>query len=356
METIFRALMALLICAVATSASAPRVLYADETFPAAKWDKASSPEDSGWSVRKLKVADDFARTLQTDSYLIVDQGTIIHQYGDTSRATNIHSMRKSILSVLMGIAFDRDEVDLDQTLDDLVIDDREGLTEAERRATVRQLLEARSGVYHPAAYETAAMQAERPSRGSYAPGKHWYYNNWDFNALGTIFKESTEKTVFEALRDDLAVPLGFEDFDVKRDTRLVYEEVSDHPAYLMRLSARDLARIGLLMSRSGRWKNREIVSEDWVSQSTSSHSSAGKGIGYGYLWWVGVDGWHFQNQFPGTVYSARGNHGQFLVVDPERDLVIVHKVDTEHDSGRDVSMKQFSELLQRILAAKLETE
>jgi CubicO group peptidase (beta-lactamase class C family) len=172
--------------------------------------------------------------------------------------------------------------------------------------------------------------------------------------LGTVYEKFTEKTIFEALRDDLALPLGFEDFDLQRDTRLVYENVSDHPAYLMRLSARDLARVGLLMSRSGRWKSGQLLSEDWVSQSMSAHSSAGQGIAYGYLWWVGVDGWHFQNLFPGTVFSARGKRGQFVVVDPERDLVIVHRVDSEHDSHREVSMKQFSELLQRILAAKNE--
>ncbi len=256
--TIARCLMAMMICATAASMSAPIALNAAEKFPGAKWDKASSPDDFGWSGRKLKVADDFARTLQTDAYLVVDRGVIVHQYGETSRPTNIHSMRKSILSVLMGIAFDRDEVDLDETLDELEIDDRGGLSDIERQATVRQLLEARSGIYHPAAYETEAMKAERPARGSFAPGKHWYYNNWDFNALGTIFEEFTEKTIFEALRDDLAVPLGFEDFDLERDTRLVYENASDHPAYLMRLSARDLARVGLLMSRSGRWKSRPV--------------------------------------------------------------------------------------------------
>jgi CubicO group peptidase (beta-lactamase class C family) len=54
------------------------------------------------------------------------------------------------------------------------------------------------------------------------------------------------------------------------------------------------------------------------------------------------------------VFSARGNHGQFMVVDPLRDLVIVHRVDSERDSRREVSMKQFSELLQRILAAKIQ--
>ena len=354
MTTISRWLVAMVICAGAGSMSAPLPLGAAETFPGAKWDQASSAEAFGWSGQKLKAADDFARTLQTDAYLVVDQGTIVHQYGATSRPTNIHSMRKSILSVLMGIGLDRGQVDLSKTLDQLGIDDRGGLSAVERQATVRQLLEARSGIYHPAAYETAAMKAARPARGSFAPGQHWYYNNWDFNALGTIYKKFSGKTVFEGLRDDLAGPLGFEDFDLGRDTRLVYESVSDHPAYTMRLSARDLARIGVLMSRGGRWKDRRIVSAKWVTQSTSAHSSAGNGIGYGYLWWVGVDGWHFQARFPGTVFSARGNHGQFLVVDPVRDLVIVHRVDSERDSQREVSMKQFSELLQRILAARIE--
>jgi len=351
---IARWLVALVLCAGAGVMSAAVPLGAAETFPGAMWDKASSPEDFGWSAQKLEAADDVARTLQTDAYLVVDRGTIVHQYGATSRPTNIHSMRKSILSVLMGIGVDRGQVDVSKTLEQLGIDDRGGLSAAERQATVRQLLEARSGIYHPAAYETASMKAARPARGSFAPGQHWYYNNWDFNALGTIYEKFTRKTVFEGLRDDLAKPLGFEDFDLGRDTHLVYESVSDHPAYTMRLSARDLARIGVMMSRGGRWKDRRIVSANWVTQSTKAHSSAGSGIGYGYLWWVGVDGWHFQARFPGSVFSARGNHGQFVVVDPVRDLVIVHRVDSEHDSGRDVSMKQFSELLQRILVARLE--
>lgn len=343
-----------IVIGTGTLLSAPSTLRAAETFPGAKWDKAASAESFGWRTQKLKAADDFARTLQTDAYLIVDRGIMLHQYGATSRPTNIHSVRKSILSVLMGIGGDRGQVDLGKTLVQLGIDDRGGLSATERQATVRQLLEARSGIYHPAAYETASMKAARPARGSFAPGQHWYYNNWDFNALGTIYEKFSGKTVFAGLRDDLAGPLEFEDFDQNRDTRLVYENVSDHPAYTMRLSARDLARVGLLMSRSGRWRDRQVVSTNWVQQSTAAHSSAGSGIGYGYLWWVGVDGWHFQNRFPGKVFSARGNHGQFLVVDPERDLVIVHRVDSEHNSQRDVSKKQFSELLKRILAAKVD--
>src|SRR6185436_8771092 len=110
-----------------------------------------------------------------------------------------------------------------------------GLSDVERRATVRQLMQARSGIYHLAAYETDAMAAARPARGSALPVTQWYYNNWDVNALGTIFRKTTGRTVFESLRDDLAAPLQFEDFDIAAHTRFQYESQSDHPAYVMRL-------------------------------------------------------------------------------------------------------------------------
>ena len=319
---------------------------AADQFPGEKWEKAVSPETEGWSSEGLKLADDFARTLQTDAYLIVQHGVIVHEYGAVARATNIHSMRKSICSVLFGIYADRGVVDLDKTLADLDIDDdKEKLSTTERQATIRQLLQARSGIYHPAAYEAPEDAAIRPSRGSFKPGAHWYYNNWDFNALGTIFKKCTGKTVFESLRDDLAEPLQFEDFNDSTDTRFQFENVSEHPAYIMRLSARDLARVGLLMARKGRWKDLRIVSEKWVAESTASYSETGiPGRGYGYLWWVN----------PGRrTYSANGYKGQIMIVNPARDLILVHKVDTEKEPAGNVSATQFSELLQRILNARI---
>jgi CubicO group peptidase (beta-lactamase class C family) len=137
----------------------------------------------------------------------------------------------------------------------------------------------------------ASAKAERPFRGSHAPGTHWYYNNWDFNVLGTIYKTFTGRTVFEGLNEELARPLGFEDFRPDRDTENIFEWASDHPAYVMRLSARDLARVGLLMARSGHWEERQVVSTRWVAESTASYSNASPGVGYGYLWWVGQDSW-----------------------------------------------------------------
>lgn len=320
--------------------------------PGAQWGR-SAPETLGWSSQKLKAADAFARGLNTDAYLVVDRGTIVHEYGAVSRATNVHSVRKSVLNLLIGIHVDRGSIALDRTIADLGITDREGLTETEKRATIRHLMQARSGIYHPAVYETASMAARRPPRGSAQPGERFYYNNWDFNTLATIFAKLTGKTVFESLRDDLAAPLQLEDFSIETDTAFRSGAASDHAAYIMRFSARDLARVGLLVARGGRWGERRIVSEQWLAESLATYSETDRGgVGYGYLWWVGLNGRHFGITFPGKVVSARGHWGQYVVVDITREIIVVHKVNSEVELRKAVSSRQFGELLKLILAAK----
>ncbi len=253
---------------------------------------------------------------------------------------------------------DRGEIDLNQTLTQLDISDKEGLTDIERSATVRQLLQSRSGVYHPAAYETPDAKAQRPARGSHAPGEFWYYNNWDFNALGTIFERRTGKSVFDALKTELADPLQFQDFRYPKDTESVFERSTEHPAYVMHLSARDLARVGLLMARDGMWQDRRIVSAAWVTESTTSYSAPPNGrSGYGYLWWVPLSGFPFWKRAPNQLFLAIGDGGQFMMVDRKRDLVVVHRVDNSKAWFRRnrVSTEQFAELAARILAAATDT-
>src|SRR5262245_3997359 len=80
------------------------------------------------------------------------------------------------------------------------------------------------------------MEASMPPRGSHPPGTRFHYNNWDFNALGTIFERQTGRGVFEALREDLAGPLGFQDFDPARQRLLGRPERSHHLAHHLFLS------------------------------------------------------------------------------------------------------------------------
>jgi len=74
-------------------------------------------------------------------------------------------------------------------------DSPDPLTKQEKQARVVDLLRARSGVYHPVDFESPAQISSRPPRGSHAPGTFWFYNNWDFNALGTIFEKKTGKKI-----------------------------------------------------------------------------------------------------------------------------------------------------------------
>jgi CubicO group peptidase (beta-lactamase class C family) len=113
-------------------------------------------------------------------------------------------------------------------------------------ATVSDLLKSCSGVYHQAAAETNKMEEMRPQRGSHPPGIFYYYNNWDFNVLGTIFEKVTGARIFEAFKKEIAEPIAMENFSLD-DCRYSYEEKkSMHPAYNFRMTARDLARFGLL--------------------------------------------------------------------------------------------------------------
>ncbi len=100
---------------------------------------------------------------------------------------------------MIGIAVDERKIDLNASIGSLGIDDNApSLTEAEKAATVADLLKARSGIFHAALYETPGMARLRPPRGSHSPGTFWYYNNWDFNALGTIYERAVGQSIFTA--------------------------------------------------------------------------------------------------------------------------------------------------------------
>jgi hypothetical protein len=111
-------------------------------------------------------------------------GRVVFEYGNIDTVSYVASVRKSILSMLYGVHVQRGQIDLDATLTTLGIDDRGSLTAMERQARVRDLLTARSGVFHSAANDGDDL-ARAPARGTQRPGTYFLYNNRDFNVLGT---------------------------------------------------------------------------------------------------------------------------------------------------------------------------
>jgi CubicO group peptidase (beta-lactamase class C family) len=333
------------------ASSASSVAAPEPLWPGAAW-AVRPPAPSGWRADRLPAIDAAARAIGSDALLLVHRGAVVHALGDTARPMNLYSGRKSVLSMLVGIEVARGRIDLQATLGSLGIDDHQALSERERSATVQQLLQARSGVYHPAAYETTAMALERPARGSHAPGSHWVYNNWDFNTLATIFGQCSGRNVFEALDAELAQPLQFQDFRPDIHTRWHHERASRHPAYLMFLSARDCARLGLLMARGGRWGDVQRLPQAWVDESTVAHSVAPGGWwSYGYLWWQPQAAWPFWTRRPGDVFLASGNYGQVLLVDRARDLVVVHRIDGSRWFKNNPDLGALAPLFRAVFAA-----
>jgi CubicO group peptidase (beta-lactamase class C family) len=324
----------------------------DGHYPGTAWEKLPDPGSLGWSVTKLQAARDYAATVHTAAVMIVVDGRVLDEWGDTKVRYNVHSVRKSFLSALYGIAVSQGTVRLSDPLSLLGIDDNSpSLTDLEKTATVDDLLKARSGIYHPALYEAATMAAARPARHSHAPGTFWYYNNWDFNALGTIFERQTRTSIFPEFKTRIADPLGMEDFRIA-DGRYVSGRDSIHRAYPFWMTARDMARFGMLFLREGSWHGRQLIPRDWVKASITSYSDARANGGYGYMWWVATNGKHLPGvELPEGTYSARGFGGHYILVIPRFDLVIVHRVNTDV-RGQVVTPRQFGELVQLILNAR----
>jgi CubicO group peptidase (beta-lactamase class C family) len=312
--------------------------------PAEHWQNADSA--AGLSAEGLKAVQDFGSAAKPTTVMFVQDGRIIAGFGDASRKLNMFSVRKSLLSALYGIAISEGRISLASRLAELGIDDNPpSLTDAEKQATVRDLLMARSGIYHPAAYETPDMAATRPQRGSHAPGSFWSYNNWDFNALGTIYRKATGEDIFQSFEQRIARPIGMEDFSA-RDGQYVTEPQSIHQAYPFSLSARDAARFGLLFLNGGQWRGRSYRPPGSRNppppiRPTPNRVSSDMVICGGRLpderWGAGA-------------VTAAGNFGQKIAVIPWRRLVVVENVDPRQNA-QGVKTPIFLDLIRKVVAA-----
>jgi len=291
------------------------------------WEKATYPEEFGWSSEKFDRLIPEMIKFGTDALMVITDGKVIFEYGNTTNIIRSHSMRKSLLSALYGIYVAEGKIDTSETLEQLEISESVPLTMEEKQATILDLLKAQSGVYIPAAAEVASMRKARPQRGRYKPGSFWYYNNWDFNVLGTILRQETNQDLYQAFKQRIAAPIGMQDFILDRQAYHYEKEYSLHPAYPFLISARDMAKFGQLFLQQGRWNENQIIPENWIAVSTASYSQTNRpGIGYGYMWWILTEDAHGIQK---DCYFASGYGGQKLYVIPYINSVVVHRINID---------------------------
>ena len=339
---------------------------ASPIYPGKQWETIASPESVGFSSARLRAIGDYLKGLDTTAVHVSVGGKTLFEYGDLTRQSYLASARKSFLAALYGKYVENGTIDLDASLETLGISDTGGLMPRELEATVEDIISARSGVYHPAS-NPGDSTGSAPPRGSQRHGDYYLYNNWDFNAAGAIFEKRTGKDIFAALQSDIAVPIGMQDFKLDLQQKTGDEKRSEHPAYHMTLSTRDMARFGLLIARGGKWNGTQVIPETWVRKMTSLVTpmnemnppayrslATGDRWGYGYMWWV-WDAPGSKGPFAGA-YSAMGAFGQYITVLPALDMVITHKTDPAGEPGMEpagVSGAQYAAILRMFVAAKL---
>lgn len=314
-------------------------------YPESSWEEYVSPQQVGFDIEKLQKAKTFYDSLNASSVLVLYKGKILLNWGDNTRRFRSTSVRKSFLNALYGIAYDNKILSLNDKLNKFNISEFKELTDTERAAEIKDLLSSSSGVYLPAAYESEVWTKRKPKRGLNKPGEIWYYNNWDFNTLGLLYNKITNSKIEVDFQEKIANKIGMQDFRPDLDFKYFFERDISIPAYLFKTSARDMARFGLLYLRNGVWKDKQIISKEWIELSTKKIKEPWDNTGYGYLWWnTKIDNGD-------QIYYANGAGVQGIYVIPDKDLVMIFRSDTY--LGPEVKDGLEINLLNKIVNAKV---
>ncbi|NDK57101.1 serine hydrolase domain-containing protein [Pontibacter fetidus] len=269
--------------------------------------------------------------LESVAFLVIHKDSILYEqywdgYSDKSKS-NSFSMAKSIVSMLVGAAL-RDGVikSIDQPVADFLPSFKEG---AKQKITIKHLLTMSSGlnwdesyanplsVTTEAYYGTNLKKVIKRLEAVEEPGQTFSYKSGDTQILGMVVEAATRKSLSQYAEEKLWKPLGAEhDAEWSVDNPTGTEK-----AYCCFFSnARDFARIGKLYLQNGIWNSDTIVDPAYVRVSITPNglpTETGEPADYGYQWWL-LPNYKGQN-----IFYARGILGQYIIVIPEKELVIV---------------------------------
>jgi CubicO group peptidase (beta-lactamase class C family) len=326
---------------------------------------ASAPLPAGIDPAALQAASDWAFNRQspeqvTLSLLVVHNGRIIHERyapGVTmATRTRTWSTAKSLASTLFGILADQGKLQLDAPLNlEWLPRAASPETDPRRAITLRHVLNMSSGLYTVdnagLEYATgsglaywAGVSSERGALSRAlirAPGTSWDYENYDTLTAVAAMKRAigNDRDYLEFPRKALLDRIGM------RNTLISTDRFGDFIlSSQVYTNARDLARLGLLYLQNGMWNGQRVLSEDWIGfVRTPAPATKARGSQYGGHFWLVPDN---RSDVPKDAYSTNGNRGQFTVIVPSHQLVIVRR-------GLDYGRQGFSqwELTREVLKA-----
>jgi CubicO group peptidase (beta-lactamase class C family) len=284
---------------------------------------------SDFARSALSEAESLGRKYPSLRPLVVARGDcLVYEYyrSDLTPETRspIYSVTKSLLSILVGIAIDAGYLRLDEKLGEIFPEAAESSVDPRvRDVTVRDLLTMTAG-FDVAHQEGSGVQVgalwrwmlERPM--SYAPGTHFAYDGVSVNLLSVVLSKAIRQDATGFAQQSLFDPLDIKDV----------AWISDAEGHLigdsgLNLTAREMAKIGLLYLQKGQWRSKPVVSESYVLDSTARHNDGGPPVNaaYGYLWWVGPTKDNLR------AFFAAGHNSQLILVVPDHNLIVAVAAD-----------------------------
>ena len=268
--------------------------------------------------------------------IILKNGYIIAQWGDVKRVDMTFSVSKSFLSTVAGLAADDHLIkNIDDPVNEYVWDGKfDGPHNS--KITWRHLL-TQSSDWSGCLFDVCDWADRPPRQGTIddwknrklvEPGSSFEYNDVRVNLLAYSLLQVVRKPLPVVLRERIMDPIGasttwrwygYDNSFVNVDGQMI-ESVSGggHFGGGIFINTLDQARFGLLFLRKGKWKNKQLISEQWVN---SVNQPSGANRSYGLMWWTNEE--NRLGNVSKKIYTADGFGGNFIVVDNEHDLVIV---------------------------------
>ncbi len=270
--------------------------------------------------------------------LIIKNGYIIAKWGDTRRVDMTFSVTKSFLSTVAGLAVDHNLItSTNDKVVDYVWDGTFGGAH-NGKITWEHLLQQNSD--WTGELWGGKDWADRPPRNGgiddwkfrelREPGTVMEYNDVRVNVLAYSLTHVWRKPLPQVLKKYIMDPIGASTtwrwFGYK-DAWTVIDGVKmksvtggGHSGGGIFISAEDMARFGLLFLNDGKWRDKQLISTNWINEAvTPSIPNAS----YGYMWWLNKKGRRHWEGLSENIFYASGFGGNFIVVDKENDLVVV---------------------------------
>ena len=293
-----------------------------------KWPVASTYNKKTISEAHQK---EFA-DMKTLAFAVIKNDSVTHeQYWDgcdENANTNSFSMAKTITSILIGFAIDEGKIkNVDQLVGDFLpeFNNTDG-----PKITIKNLLTMSSGInfdedyVNPFAYPGAAYYGSDIKKLTYGykvteePGKTFHYLSGNTELLGFVLEKATGKKVSEYASEKLWMPLGSKNIAF---WSLDHKDGMEKTYCCFNSNALDFARIGKLFLDSGKWNGTQIISKDYVLNSTKPadliDDFGKKNQKYGYCWWL------IPNYKGHDIFYARGLLGQYVLCIPDKKMIVV---------------------------------